>query len=54
MVKDQEIQETRSHPWVRKTPGGGDGNPTHYSFLENLVDRGAWWATPDGVAKSRI
>ena len=53
MVKDQEIQETRSHPWVRKTPGGGDGNPTHYSFLENLVDRGAWWAAVPGIAKSQ-
>ena len=25
-----------------------------YSSLENSVDRGAWWATVQGVAKSQI
>ena len=24
---------------------GGNGNPLQYSCMENLVDRGAWWAT---------
>ena len=33
--------------------GGGHGNPLQYSCLENLVDRGAWWATAHGVAKGR-
>ena len=32
----------------RRSPGGGHGNP----HLENLMDRGAWWATVHGVAKS--
>ena len=27
------------------SPGGGHGNPLWYSCLENLMDRGAWWAT---------
>ena len=54
VVKGQEIQETRSHPWVGKNPGGGDGNPIHYSFLENLMDTGAWLAIPYGVAKSPV
>ena len=31
--------------------GDGNGNPFHYSCLENSVDRGAWWATVHGVAK---
>ena len=31
--------------------GEGNGNPFHYSCLENSVDRGAWWATVHGVAK---
>ena len=22
---------------------GGNGNPRQYSFLENPMDRGAWW-----------
>ena len=36
-----------------RPPGGGHGNPLQYSFLENPMDRGAWWATVHGVAKSR-
>ena len=27
------------HPWVRRSPGEGDGNPLQYSCLENCVDR---------------
>ena len=34
-------------------PGEGDDNPPQYSFLENSMDRGAWWATVHGVAKSQ-
>ena len=30
-----------------------NGNPLQYSCLENPMDRGAWWATIHGVAKSR-
>ena len=33
-------------------PGGGHSNPLQYSSLENPMDRGAWWATVHGVAKS--
>ena len=36
-----------------RSPGGGHGNPLHYSCLENPMDRGAWWATVHGVAKSQ-
>ena len=38
-------------PWVRKIPGGGNGNPLQYSCLENPMDRGAWQARVCGVAK---
>ena len=31
---------------------GGNGNPLQYSCLENSMDRGAWWATVQGIAKS--
>ena len=34
-----------------RSPGVGNGNPLQYSRLENLMDRGAWWATVHGVAK---
>ena len=33
--------------------GEGNGNPLQYSWLENPMDRGAWWATVHGVTKSR-
>ena len=41
----------RFHPWVGKTPGGGNGK--QYSCLENPMDRGAWRATAYGVKKSQ-
>ena len=31
--------------------GEGNGNPLHYSCLENPMDGGAWWATVHGVEK---
>ena len=31
----------------------GNGNLLQYSCLENPMDRGAWWASVHGVAKSR-
>ena len=34
-------------------PGGRHGNLLQCSCLENLMDRGAWWATVHGVAQSR-
>ena len=37
-----------------RSPGEGNGNPLQFSFLENSMDRGAWWATVHGVAKSGI
>ena len=40
-------------PGLGRSPGGGNGNLFQYSCLENPTDRGAWWATVHGVAKSR-
>ena len=31
--------------------GEGNGNQPQYSCLENLIDRGVWWAIVHGVAK---
>ena len=33
--------------------GEGNGTPLQYSCLENLMDRGAWWAAVHGVTKSQ-
>ena len=42
-----------SIPGSERSPGEGNGNPLQYSCLENPMDRGSWWATVHGVAKSR-
>ena len=34
-------------------PGEGNGNPFQCSYLENPMDRGAWWATVHGVLNSQ-
>ena len=31
-----------SIPGLGRSPGGGHGNPLHYSCLENPIARGAW------------
>ena len=48
-----DVGDAGSVPGWGGSPGGGPGNPLHYSCLETLVDRGAWWATAHGVAKSQ-
>ena len=40
-------------PRSGRSPGEGNGYPLQCSCLENPVDRGAWWATVHGVAKSQ-
>ena len=47
-----DLRDMGSIPGSGRSPGGGHGNPLQYSFLENSMDRGAWWATAHGVAKS--
>ena len=42
-----------SIPGWGRSPRGGNGNPLQYSCLENLLDRGVWWATVREVSKSR-
>ena len=39
-------------PGSGRSPGEGNGYLLQYSCLENSIDRGAWWATVHGVAKS--
>ena len=40
-------------PRIRKIPWRRKGNPLQYYCLENTMDRGSWWATVHGVAKSQ-
>ena len=36
-------------PGLGTSPGVGNGNPLQYSYLENFMGRGAWWAIVHGV-----
>ena len=47
-----DVRDTGSIPGLGRSPGGGHGNPLQYFYLENPMDRRAWWATVRGVAKS--
>ena len=40
-----------SIPGSGRSSGEGNGNPLHYSCLENPMDRGAWQATVHGVTR---
>ena len=47
-----DVRDTSLIPWSGRSPGGGHGNPLSYSCLENLMERGALWATVHVVTKS--
>ena len=50
-VNEGDIRDSGSIPRSGRSPGGGHGNPLQYFCLENLMDRGAWQATVDGVTR---
>ena len=41
------------NPWDGKIPGGGHGNPSQYSCMDNSTGTGAWWATVHEGTKSQ-
>ena len=47
-----DIRDMDLIPGSRRSPGGGNDNPFHYSCLENLLDRGAWQAAVLRVIKN--
>ena len=49
----EDVRDVDSIPGSGRSPGRGHSNALQYSCLENLMDRGAWWATVHRVAKSR-
>ena len=53
-AKAGDMRATGSIPGLGRSLRGGHVNPLQCSCLENPTDRGAWWATVHGVAKSRI
>ena len=43
-----------SVPESGRSPGEGNGNSLRYSFLPGeFMNKGSWWATVHGVAKSQ-
>ena len=48
-----KVEDLGLIPGLGKSPGERNGNPLQYFCLENPMDREAWWATVDGVAKSQ-
>ena len=48
-----DARDVDSIPGLGRFPGGRNGNPLQYSGLENSMEKGAWWATVHGVAKSQ-
>ena len=48
-----DARDLGSIPGLKRSPGGGHGNPLQYSCLENPMDRGAWWAMVYRVTKSQ-
>ena len=46
------VGDPGSIPGLGRSPGEGNGYPLQYSCLENSMNRGAWWATVHGTAKS--
>ena len=42
-----------SIPGLGRSPGEGNGNSLQYHCLENLMDRGAWWAATHGGPRVR-
>ena len=58
MVKNRpanagDIKDSGSIPGWGKSPGGGNGNPIQYSYAENPMNRGTWWAPVHRVLRVR-
>ena len=52
-ANSRDTRGRSSTPGSGRSPGVENGNPLQYSCLEYFMDRGAWWATIHGVAKSQ-
>ena len=46
-----DARDVDSIPGLGRSPGEGNGNLLQNSCLGNPMDKGAWWATVNGVTK---
>ena len=51
-AKGGDVRDVGSISGSGRSPGGGHGYLLRYSCLENPMDKGSWWATVHGFAKS--
>ena len=49
----EDARDAALIPESGRSSGVVNDNPHQYSCLENSMDRGAWWATVNGVAKKQ-
>ena len=49
----RDTRDTGLNPGLGRFPGVRKGTTLQFSCLRNPMDRGAWWATVHGVAKSQ-
>ena len=49
-----DIRGAGSITGLERSAGGGHGNPLQYSFLENPMDRGTWWAMVHSIIESQM
>ena len=52
LTSARDIRDLGLIPESGRSPGGGNGNPLHYSCLENSMDRGAWLTVHGGKKES--
>ena len=50
-LSNETGNNSKCKPLLRR--GLGNGNPLQYSFLENSMDRVAWWAAVCEITKSQ-
>ena len=43
-ANSEDSGDEGSIPELGRSPGERKGNPFQYSYLENSMERGAWWA----------
>ena len=48
-----DVRDVVLIPGLGKSPGEGIATHSRILALENPMDRGAWWATVHGIAKSQ-
>ena len=52
-VNAGDTRDVGSIPESGRSPGERNGHPRQYSYLENVIDRGTWWAIVHGVQRVR-